>query len=94
MVVNKSLYPELIVLVKTNLEKGVYGNDSIEIAKLLGIEMKPGQRSINKKEVKKFPPLQIYLILSVFNTLSYSAATPHSTRSIAPPQPTYTVAIG
>jgi len=37
---NKNLYPELIEHIKTNLEKGVYGYDSIEIAKLLGIEVK------------------------------------------------------
>jgi hypothetical protein len=41
---NKSLYPELIEHVKTNLEKGVYEVNSIEIALLLGIELKPGQR--------------------------------------------------
>jgi hypothetical protein len=41
---NKSLYPTLIEHVKTNLEKGVYDNDSIEIAGLLVIELKPGQR--------------------------------------------------
>jgi hypothetical protein len=41
---NKSLYPTLIEHVKTNLEKGVYKDDSIEIAALLVIELKPGQR--------------------------------------------------
>ncbi len=41
---NKTLYPDLVEHIKTNLEKGVYGNDSIEIAALLGIELKPGQR--------------------------------------------------
>ena len=41
---NKTLYPDLLEYVKSALEKGVYANYSIEIAALLGIELKPGQR--------------------------------------------------
>ena len=41
---NKTLYPDFVDHVKSALEKGVYANYSVEIANLLEIEIKPGQR--------------------------------------------------